>query len=189
MATADDKIVLGSGKLYISESTADIGEITKTYLSTLAVDANLLGLIQGGASIEYKPEFYQANDDLGIKRKTILTKEAATLKSGVMTWCGKTLKKLCSTARVTEDALTGLRVVKIGGINNADGMKYILLFVSEDPVDGNCYILIIGQNQAGFTLAFAKDKETVIDAEFVAMPADTDGTLVIYAEEIPVAGG
>lgn len=33
----------------------------------------------------------------------ITTEEEATLKSGIMTWCGKTLERLCSTARVTDD--------------------------------------------------------------------------------------
>jgi hypothetical protein len=36
-------------------------------------------------------------------------------------------------------------------------------------------------------LAFAKDKETVVDAEFTAAPNDADGTLVIYKEDIPAA--
>ena len=45
-------------------------------------------------------------------------------------------------------------------------------------------VTIVGKNEAGFSLAFAKDKETVIDAVFKAMPHDTDGTLIIYEEEI-----
>ena len=32
-------------------------------------------------------------------------------------------------------------------------------------------------------LAFAKDKESVIDAEFKALPSDSDGTLITYIEE------
>ena len=43
---------------------------------------------------------------------------------------------------------------------------------------------IVGKNTAGFTLAFAKDKETVIDAEFAAIPSDAEGTLIIYKEEM-----
>ena len=44
--------------------------------------------------------------------------------------------------------------------------------------------MIVGQNEAGFTLAFAKDKETVVDAEFKASPMDSEGTLIHYEEEI-----
>lgn len=181
MATAGEKIVLGSGKLYVSEFTSGSAIPDN---ATLEVDTNLLGLIQGGASLEYKPKFYEAIDDLGLQKKTVLTEEEVTLKSGVMTWCGKTLAKLCATARVTEAA--GKRTVKIGGVNNQDGKMYVIRFVHEDAIDGDIRVTIVGNNQAGFTLAFAKDKETVVDAEFKAQPLDTDGTLIIYEEEIPI---
>lgn len=184
MATEGEKIVLGSGKLYVSEF---ISGSTIPDNATLEVDTNLLGLIQGGASLEYKPTFYEAKDDLGLQKKTVLTEEEATLKSGVMTWCGKTLAKLCATARVTEDTVTGKRTVKIGGVNNQDGKMYVIRFVHEDKVDGDIRVTIVGNNQAGFTLAFAKDKETVIDAEFKALPMDDEGTLIMYEEEIPTA--
>lgn len=180
MPTVEERIVLGSGKLYIMEFTGTIPDN-----ATLEAEDNLLGLIQGGASLEYKPTYYEAKDDLGLVSKVILTEEEVTFKSGIMTWCGKTLAKLCSTARVTEDTVTGKRTVKIGGLNNQDGKKYVLRFVHEDPVDGDIRVTIVGNNQAGFTLAFAKDKETVIDAEFKALPMDNEGTKIIYEEEIP----
>lgn len=171
-----EKIVLGSGKIYIDEFVTAI----PTDL-LLEVDANLLGLIQGGATVEYKPEFYEAKDDLGLVSKTIITSEEVLLKSGIMTFNGDTLKKLSATARVTE--ATGKRTVKIGGLKNADGKKYVIRFVHEDPVDGDIRVTIVGSNQAGWSLAFAKDKETVIDAEFKAAPHDVDGTLIIYEED------
>lgn len=178
-ADGKEKIVLGSGKLYIDELTG-----TTIPLDTaLEVESKLLGLIQGGANLEYKPSFYEAKDDLGLKTKVILTEEEVTFKSGIMTWNGNTLKKLCATARVTEAA--GKRTVKIGGINNQDGKMYILRFVHEDPADGDIRVTVVGSNQAGFTLAFLKDKETVIDAEFKAQPLDSEGTKIIYEEEIP----
>lgn len=182
MPTVEERIVLGSGKLYIMEFTGTIPDN-----ATLEAEDNLLGLIQGGASLEYKPTYYEAKDDLGLVSKVILTEEEVTFKSGIMTWCGKTLAKLCSTARVTEDTVTGKRTVKIGGLNNQDGKKYVLRFVHEDPVDGDIRVTIVGNNQAGFTLAFAKDKETVIDAEFKALPMDNEGTKIIYEEEISTA--
>ena len=174
-----NKIVLGSGKIYISEFTDTIPED-----AVLETEENLLGLIQGGASLEYKPEFYTAEDDLGLAKKTILTKEEATLKTGIMTWCGETLQKLCSTARVAEDTDKGTRTVKIGGAGNQDGKSYIIRFYHNDAVDGDVRVTVVGKNQSGFTLAFAKDKETVLDAEFIAEPHDKEGTLIIYQETI-----
>jgi len=174
-----EKIVLGSGTLYCAEFV----DVIPTDV-LLEVEGNRLGHIQGGASIEYKPTFYEAKDDAGKVVKTIITDEEAMLKSGIMTWCGDTLERLCATARVTE--ALGVRTVKIGGIANDNGKKYVIHFVHEDATDGDIRVTIVGQNQAGFTLAFAKNKETVIDAQFKAQPQDSEGTLILYKEDIPV---
>lgn len=179
MSTADEKIVLGSGKLYIDEF---VGDAIPTDI-LLEVDTNLLGLISGGAELSYKPKFYTAEDDLGLVSKTILTEEEVTLKSGIMTWNGNTLEKICSTARVT--VLAGKRTVKIGGVSNQDGKNYVIRFVHEDALDGNIRVTIVGKNEAGFSFKFAKDKETIVDAEFKATPMDSDGTKIIYEEDIP----
>ena len=104
-------ITLGSGKLYIVEF---VGQIPSN--EEIEKEENLIGYIQGGAELEYKPEFYTAEDDLGKVKKTIITKEEAKMKSGVMTWNGETLRKLSATGRVTE--ANGVRTVKIGGIDN-----------------------------------------------------------------------
>ncbi|MDP4174139.1 MAG: hypothetical protein Q8933_09245 [Bacteroidota bacterium] len=176
-----ENIVLGSGKLYVAEFVGT----TIPDTATLEVESNRLGDIQGGATLGYKPKFVTVTDDLGLVQKTILTEEEVTLKSGVLTWNGKTLTKLCSTARVTET--TGKRTVKIGGINNQDGKLYVIRFVHEDAVDGDVRVTIVGNNQAGFSLAFVKDKETVVDAEFLAAPMDSEGTKIMFEEEIPVA--
>lgn len=173
-----EKIVLGSGKLYIDEFTGTLPED-----AVLEVETKLLGYIQGGATLSYKPSFYEAKDDLGIVSKKMITDEEAILKSGVMTWNGNTLKKLSSTARVTEDTTKKIRTVKIGGAGNHDGKKYVIHFVHEDAVDGDIRITIVGSNEAGFELAFAKDKETVINAEFKAQPQDNEGTLILYKED------
>ena len=173
------KIVLGSGKLFCMEYSGSLPAD-----DAIEIDDNNLGLIQGGASIEYKPTYYEAKDDLGQAVKTVLTAEEATFKSGIMTWNGKTLEKLTNTARVEDDTDKGRRTVKIGGLSNYDGKRYLFRFVNDDPADGKTRVTVVGNNQAGFTMAFAVDKETVIDAEIKAMPCDGQGTLVIYDEEI-----
>ena len=178
-----EKITLGSGKLYTAVFT---GAIPTNEL--LEVDTNLLGLIEGGAAIEYKPKFVTVTDDLGLVSKTILTEEEAMMKSGIMTWNGNTLAKVCNTARVSETAAVGAvpgkRIVKIGGIGNQDGKQYVIRFVHLDPVDGDVRVTIVGSNQAGFKMAFTKDKATIVDAEFKAEPNDAQGTLIIYEESI-----
>lgn len=170
-------ITLGSGDLMIKEYTDTMPSYTD-----FDAETDLLGRIQGGATIEYKGTWYEAKDDTGKAVKTIITEEEATLKSGVITWNGKTLDQLCSTARVTES--DGVRIVKIGGVGNHNGKSYALCFHHVDKIDGDIWLVVRAVNQGGFSLSFAKDKETVIDAEFKCLPQDDEGTLIQYVEEI-----
>lgn len=172
-----EKIVLGSGKLYVTELTGK--ELPED--NTLESDNNLIGWIQGGATLQYTPTFYEAKDDLGMVSKKFLTEEEVILRSGVMTWNGDTIAKLTATARVSENE--GVRTVKIGGISHYDGKKYVIHFLHEDAQDGDIRITIVGSNEAGFEMSFAKDRETVINAEFKAQPQDNEGTLILYKEE------
>ena len=80
-----ERIVLGSGKLYCKEFDGEIPENT-----AIETEENRLGYIQGGATIEYKPNFYTAKDDLGLVQKDIITEEESTFKTGILTFNGKT---------------------------------------------------------------------------------------------------
>jgi hypothetical protein len=185
-----DKIVLGSGKLYIATATKSGNAYVIPEDNVLEVSANLLGYIQGGATLEYTPEFYEAKDDLGYVSKKYLTDEEVILKSGIMTWNADTLAKLTSTASSVQttpatSSATGKKVVKIGGIGRFTNTQYVIRFVYSDAKDGDVRITIVGSNEAGFEMAFAKDAETVINAEFKAVPNDADGTLVIFEEVLP----
>lgn len=179
------RIILGSGKVFITEFTGS----TIPEDSAIETTANQLGAVKGGASVEYTPEFYVAKDDLGTVVKSRLTKEEAKLTCGLMTLDGDTFSKICSTARVTTTPATssaaGKRTVKIGGAGNDNGKQYVIRFLHEDEADGAIRLTIVGRNEAGFTMSFKQDEETVLDLEFAAHPHDTDGTLIIYEEELP----
>lgn len=177
-----EQIILGSGDVYVDEYANKVPTIQE-----MLVEDKKFGYISGGATIEYKPSFYEAKDDSGTISKTIITDEEVTFKTGLMTINGKSLDKLCDTARVEETATQ--RIVKIGGTKNKKGKYYVILFHYSDPVDGDIDLMIVGQNQAGFSLAFAKDKETVVDAEFKAKPMDDEGTLIVYTETAPAVEG
>ena len=181
-----EKVTLGSGKLYMAEFTGDLAEDFATILELLMTPENHAGWIKGGASVEYKPTMTQEKDDLGHVVKEILTDEEATFKSGLFTWNGETLAKFTATAEITIEKKNGktYRRLKIGGTGNDDGKQYAILFVHEDPVEGNCYLLVVGRNTAGFTITFAADSATVIDAEFTCKPHDERGTLIEFVEEI-----
>lgn len=176
----EKRIILGSGKLYCQEFT-DGEPIPED--ATLETDENLLGLISGGAAISYESESYTATDDLGLVSKKMITSETVTLETGILTWNGKTLEKVCSTARVTEDTSKHTRTVKLGGISNYNGKKWLLRFVHEDKEYGKVRITIVGTSEEGFEFTFAKDEETTLDVTFTALPSDDEGTLLVYTEE------
>lgn len=176
-----ENITLGSGDLMIKEYTGD----KMPAYTEFKAETDLLGRIKGGCTLEYTGEFYEAKDDTGKACKVCLTNEEAILKSGIITWNGKTLEKLCSTARITEE--NGIRTVKIGGVDNYDGKSYALCFHHHDKESGDAWIVVRAVNQGGFSLAFVKDEETVVDAEFKCLPQDDEGTLITYHEEIAAA--
>ena len=155
-----EEIILGSGDLYYAEfDGATIPED-----STLEVEEKRAGHIKGGASIEYKPSFYEASDDFKRVTKSILTEEVATMKLGLITWAENVLEALISTAR--KSTTSGKVTYKIGGIKNANGKKYLWRFV-HTKVDGK------------------KIRITVtVDPEITAEPLDAEGTLIIFDEEV-----
>ena len=179
-AKGAERVVLCSGKLYTIPFTGEIPADTE-----IETEENRLGDIQGGATLEYKPTYYTVNDDLGLVKEDIITAEEANFKSGILTWNGKTLEKLCATAVATDDAEKKKRIVKIGGLNKDNKEKRLFRFVHKDDVKGNIRVTIVGKNQAGFTLGFLKDKETVINAEIKGTPLDGEGTLILYEEDLP----
>lgn len=178
-----ERIILGSGYIHIGEFKASE---PLPEPQTFCTDDNIFSYISGGATLGYSPSYYEAKDDMGKVSKTIITEEEATLTAGLMTFSGKTLDKLVDTARESEKTVNGkkYRVVKVGGVANRKGKKYIICFHHVDPVDGDIYVMIVGNNQAGFELSFAKDAATVVNAEFHAMPMDSEGTLIVYEEEV-----
>ena len=177
-----ERIVLGSGKLYVTTATFSGGYATIPADNAIEVASNLLGYIKGGATLEYTPNYYSVKDDLGIVSKRFLTEEAVVFKSGILTWNGKVLDKLSSTATVDE-TVNGKRTVKIGGIDNYDNQMYILRFVYQDGTD-KTRLTVIGNNTAGFELQFQPDSETVLNAEFECVPGvGAQGVMIVYTED------
>ncbi len=172
-----DTIILGSGDLYVMPFTGTIPED-----SVIETEANKLGYVKNGGSVEYTSEFYTASDDAGLVDKTKLTKEDVIVKSGIIT-PAQMFDKICSTARKTTK---GSRTsYKIGGMKNQKNTKYVVRWVYHDEEDGDLRATIVGNNQTGFSLAFAADAETVVDVEFKALANDKEGTLLIFDMDEP----
>lgn len=175
-----DPITLGSGKLYFQEYTDKVPSFEE--VKALCVETNRLAYIKGGAALTYTEETYEEKDDLGLVSKIITTKETVTLKAGMLTWTGDTIKVLVDRSTSTEAA--GVRTTKIGGAGNAKGKYYVLVFHYSDKQDGDMWVVIVGRNTAGLSLTFAADSGSVIEPEFTAIPHDEEGTLVTIYEEL-----
>lgn len=170
-----DQIVLGSGKLYIMGFNGEVpgAEIIET-------EENRVGYIQGGASLQYSPTELQISDDSGTFIRRYLTKEEVTFKSGVLTWTLEVLNQLSCAGKYTDE--NGVRTLKLGGSGAREMKKFVVHFVHEKDDGNTIKITIVGTASNGFQLAFAADKETVIDAEFKSISQDKDGTQVIITE-------
>ena len=170
-----EQVILGAGKWYVNEWTS--GAID---LATLCVQGNIIGWTSGGATLEYKPETYTIEDDIGMVRRVFQTKADATLKTGLLTFDVKAISKLRSTGTLTEaDKKTTL---KLGG-GRENLKRFAVGFEYTDEETGEIIrVGMVATNTSGLTLAFAKDKETVVDVEFTATSNGVDTTLVVIEE-------
>lgn len=174
-STDKQEVTLGSGVLYITEFTG--GSVPND--EALEVEENKIGGIKGGASITYKPSIYQVKDDANIVYKTFLTDSEIVFKSGILTWNTEVLKKLSLNGTVTPGA--GKQTLKIG--KNGAIKNYVVRFVHVKDDNKKIRVTIVGTSQNGFELIFDPEKETVIDAEFIAGTLDADGTRLLIEEE------
>ena len=113
-------------------------------------------------------------------RRVFQTKADATLKTGLLTFDVEALSKLMSTGTYSED--DGVSTLKLGG-GRENLKRFAVCFEYTDDETGEIIrVGMVATNTAGLTLAFAKDKETVVDVEFQATSNGVDTTLVVIEE-------
>lgn len=172
-----NKIPIGSMDFYITEWTGTIPSDDE-----IEVEKNMGGRTKNGATVGYSADWYTAESDDGKAKKRRLIGEKVSINYGNITWNAYTLEKFISTARVEEK--DGKRRVKIGGVKNDNGKRYLIRGVHRDPVDGDIRITGVGVNTGGWEAVFKSDSETVITPTFECEPVlDDEGTLMIYEEE------
>ena len=175
-----DKIIhipLGSGYLYAMAFTGSVPAD-----STIETEANRLGHVEKGATVQYKPTSKTFSDDFGIAQRVAITDEVVTLKASLIAWSSANLDVFCASGRITET--TGHRTIKIGGLGHASNKLWLFRFVHPDSTYGDVRITIVGTNTGGFTLTYKKDDAGNLDLEATAQPSDSEGTLIIYDEEV-----
>lgn len=173
-----NKIPLGSMNFYVIPWTG-----VRPEDSAIETEANMIGRTKNGATINYTANWNTAKSDDGKAIKRKLTEENASISYGNITWNAKTLKTLIATARITE--ADNKRTVKIGGVQNENGIRYLIRGVHKDKVDGDIRITGIGVNTGGWEAVFSPTNETTVTPTFECEPLlDGDGTLLEYEEEV-----
>ena len=172
MANELRKYTLGSGHVHLEVFAGSLPADWNTFFRS---QDNLIGRIKGGCAFEYTTEKFTDSDDLGYVKIDDITEENVTLTTGVMTWNAENLEKLCSTARVTNND-DGTITIKIGGLANQSDARYVIGFEHKNK---DLRVIIVGKNTEGFSLTFAQDAVTVIDAKFSAEAQVGEGTLIL----------
>ncbi|MBU0279211.1 MULTISPECIES: hypothetical protein [unclassified Gemella] len=164
MTNRIDEFIFGSGELYLVAATD--GEIPED--ATIEVEANNVGHCSGGATLEYKPEAYDVKNQYNKVVKRFIKGEEVSFKTGILTWNLDMLSKL-SNARVetvTKNSKQSKKLVFGAGGSLASN---IVRFVHTKDNGKKVRITLIGQAGNGFALEFSGEKETTIDAEFMAV--------------------
>lgn len=168
-------MLLGSGDLYIASFDGE----TIPENSVLETDDNRIGGIKGGATLTYKPTIYSATDDMRRMKKSTITAEEVTFKSGFLSFDLGELATLCLgavyTKGATEDVLEG------GGGTTIQ--QYILRFVHTMDTGAKVRTTMVGIPSNGFELAFSPESESTINAEFIAAPMNSKGRLFRITKE------
>lgn len=174
-----DEIILGSGDLYIVEFSGAIPED-----ATIEADSNRAGNIKSGATLEYSADSQTVQDDKGRVKKTIITKETVTFKTGLIAWVPQYIQALIQTARIDETTKKGHRLFQLGGLSNLNKKRYLWRFVHTRDDGRKLRITVTGKNTGAISMAFQPENETTVDSEITADTLDKDGTLVILDDEL-----
>lgn len=172
-------IPVGSGHIYATEFTGTIPAD-----NVIETEANRLGYVEGGGTIEYQPSYTTFRDDLSLVARTKLTAEEATFKAELIAWTTADMGIFANTARVSTET-QGHRTIKIGGMVNDSGKRYLIRFHHPDAKYGDVRLTIVGTQSGGFTLTYKNDEASKMALEIHAEPSDNEGTLILMDETIP----
>ena len=186
-------IPLGSGDLYGATVPSTLPATDAEWvalISTVCVDANMMGKVKSGASIEYSGTTHVEKCDDNSVVKIITVEEDASLKPGLIAWNSEILNKVIDRSKITSHTSgTGTtaknyRICKLGGKGNEQDQDFVLIFHHIDTRDGDTWTILKGRNTAPITFKYAPDAGSMLEPTFTATPLDSDGTLIVFIEEL-----
>ena len=169
MATKD--MLLGSGDLYIMEYSG--GGIPED--ATIETEGNMIGGIKGGATVSYTPTIYSVSDDMRRMKKSLITAEEATFKTGYLSFDLGEIAKIALGSSLQSSYSGNKSTLSVGGGQTIT--EYVLRFVHTMGNGKKVRVSMIGTPVSGFELAFSPENESVINAEFSAVPMNAQGQL------------
>ena len=167
MATKD--MLLGSGDLYIMAYSG--GDFPAD--GTIETSANMIGGIKGGATVSYTPTIYSVSDDMRRMKKSLITAEEATFKTGYLSFDLGEIAQIALGSHL--DTYGAKSTLAVGGGQTIT--EYLLRFVHTMGNGKKVRVSMIGTPVSGFELAFSPENESVINAEFSAVPMNAQGHL------------
>ena len=181
-----EKVVLGAVDIYLCDYDPDkdfsLDDMTAT-------EDNYFGNTQGGATLEYTPETYTIEDDRGRVKRTFMTKAAATLKTGLLTYHLGSLASVLSVGTLTTTAATaqaaGKYKLELPGGKATLKRKAVVAVYTDGDTGAKTKIGMVATNTGALSMAYAKDKETVPEIIFTAEPVGGSDVLVTIEETIP----
>ena len=169
MATKD--MLLGSGDLYIMAYSG--GGIPED--ATIETSANMIGGIKGGATVSYTPTIYSVSDDMRRMKKSLITAEEATFKTGYLSFDLGEIAQIALGSSLQSSYSGNKSTLSVGGGQTIT--EYVLRFVHTMGNGKKVRVSMIGTPVSGFELAFSPENESVINAEFSAVPMNAEGHL------------
>lgn len=169
MATKD--MLLGSGDLYIMAYSG--GSIPAD--ETIETEQNMIGGIKGGATVSYTPTIYSVSDDMRRMKKSLITAEEATFKTGYLSFDLGEIAKIALGSSLQSSYSGNKSTLSVGGGQTIT--EYVLRFVHTMGNGKKVRVSMIGTPVSGFELAFSPENESVINAEFSAVPMNAQGQL------------
>jgi hypothetical protein len=176
-----DKIIhipVGSGYLYHDVFS---GKIPAD--ADIEIEAHRIGYIEKGGEVDYKPTFKTFKDDFGIIQRSKLTAEEATFKASLIAWSASDFNtRLYLQPALLRRRGTALLKSAVWARTTARSIFFALCIRTRSTA--HVRLTIVGTQTGGFKLNFKPDDAGNMDLEITAQASDSEGTLIVYDEEV-----
>ncbi len=166
----------GSGKVYsIAYEDGAVDKATiMTKLETIMTSENQIGYLKNGFTFTVETETLSDQSDLGEMKIDTITSEKGKCEFSLFNASLAVIAEQYPTAAVTSNT-NDATIVEVGGIENMDDTKHIIVFHHHDTQEGDTIAVSVGKNMSGFSTAWKQDSVTPFACSFEAQPYNDSG--------------